>query len=127
MLYFCRKFSDMKVRMYIRNQCCSFQYYLEAEFPCAPSVGDIISADWDPVKEEIIKNDDLFDYSEFLPSELAEWYLNPKIQKTKPKPTKKQLMEGLRFDTVGRVVSVRWVVIDGVAQCEIDLTDLEDE
>lgn len=125
MLYFCRKISDMKVKMFIRNQCCSYRYHLEAEFPCAPRIGDIVTADWDPVKKAIIENDDLFDYWEYLPSELAEWYLNPEKQKTQPKPTKEQLWKGLCFDTLGRVVSVCWVVRDGEAQCQIDLEDLE--
>ena len=51
--------------------------------------------------------------------------LNPEKQKTQPKPTKEQLWKGLCFDTLGRVVSVCWVVRDGEAQCQIDLEDLE--
>lgn len=125
LLYFCRKISDMKVKMFIRNQCCSYHYYLEAEFPCAPRIGDIVSANWDPLKEAIIENDDLFDYHEYLPNELAEWYLNPEAQKTKSKPTKEQLWKGLCFDTLGKVASVCWVVSDGEAQCQIDIEDLE--
>ncbi len=115
----------MKVSMYIKNNGCSFRYHLDAEFPCAPRVGEFVSVDWDPVKEAIINNDDLFDYCEFLPRDLAEWYINPRKQETEPKPTKDQLWEGLCFDTVGEVESVHWVVRDGVVQCEIVLEDLE--
>ena len=48
----------MKVSMYIKNNGCSFRYHLDAEFPCAPRVGEFVSVDWDPVKEAIINNDD---------------------------------------------------------------------
>ena len=78
----------MKVSMYIKNNSCSFRYHLDAEFPCAPRVGEFVSVDWDPLKEAIIDNDDLFDYLEFLPRDLAEWYINPRKQETEPKPTK---------------------------------------
>ena len=115
----------MKVRMYIKNKCCSDYYHLDAEFPCAPRVGEIVSVNWDPVKKAIIENDDLFEYWEYLPRELALWYVSPKLQKTQPKPTKEQLWEGLCFDSVGQVDSVFWVVKDGEARCEIYLESLE--
>ena len=114
----------MKVKLYIKNQSCSFGYYLTKEFPCAPRVGEFVSVDWEPLKESIIENDDLFDYLEYLRKDLAEWYVNPKMQKTKPKPTKEQLWEGLSFDDLGKIDFVMWVVKDDETYCEVHVGNM---
>lgn len=108
----------MKVRLYIENDnwidddCC-----VEAEFFSAPRVGDFVSADWDSVKDAIIKGDRVMDFWEYLQGSSREWYSKPELRKTMAKPTDEQVRKEMSFDGIGKVLAVRWVINDGVAYC----------
>lgn len=110
--------SNMKVRLYIENDnwidddCC-----VAADFFSAPRVGDYVSADWDSVTDAIIKADRVRDFREYLRGDSKDWYstLRPKT-KTK-KPTEEQIRKEMNFDGIGKILSIRWVVRDGVAEC----------
>ena len=109
----------MKVRLNIKTKNCPFlDYYIDAEFPCAPRVGDIVTANWDQVKDAIIRDGNVENYLEYLSEDLQQWYIDPKLQETMEKPTFEQLRKGLCFDNLGKIESVMWVIEDGVARCE---------
>ena len=124
--YFCGKYLyNMKVRLNIKTENCPFfDYYIEAEFPCAPRVGDIITADWDRVRDAIIRDGNVDQYLEYLSEDLRKWYLEPELHETMEKPTFEQLREGLYFGNLGKIESVTWVIEDGVARCETWVEEL---
>ena len=109
----------MKVKLYIENDnylnddCC-----VVAEFPCAPRVDDYIVADWDSVKDAIIRNDRVIDFVEYLHDDTGEWYRDWELQKTRPAPTEEEIRRDMSFDGVGKVLTVTWRIVDGVAECQ---------
>ena len=108
----------MKVRLYIESDLWAFdECYVEAEFFSAPRVGDYVTADWDIIKEAIIKADKVSYYREYLSGDSYEWYSSPILQKTLPKPTDEQIREELDFECVGKISSESWIVKEGVAYC----------
>ncbi len=108
----------MRVKLYMKNHSCVLYYYIEADFFSAPRVGDYVTADWSGMRDAIIEDENEEDFLEYLSEDLREWYINPELQKTKEKPTKEQLREGLYFNELGIIDSVNWYIHDGVAFCE---------
>ena len=63
----------MKVRLNIKTKNCPFiDYYIDAEFPCAPRVGDIVTANWDRVRDAIIRDGNVENYLEYLSEDLQK-------------------------------------------------------
>jgi hypothetical protein len=108
----------MKVRLYIENDdwidddCC-----VVADFFSAPRVGDYVSAHWESIIDAILKADRVNDFSEYLRGESRKWYDNPALQDKLPKPTDEQIRKDMVFDGLGKILSIRWVVKNGVAEC----------
>ncbi|MBQ6307590.1 MAG: hypothetical protein IJK78_13620 [Bacteroidales bacterium] len=108
----------MKVKLYIENELWRFdECFIEAEFFSAPHAGDYVSADWDSLIDTIIKANKVKYYVQYLTSEVKLWYLDPKAQKTRKKPTDEQIRDAFMFDGIGLITSVSWDIDDGVAYC----------
>ena len=108
----------MKVKIYLDGDChANDSCCIEAEFGCAPRVGDIVAADWDDLKDALIKGGRLEDFWDYMEGYSREWYSNHEAQKTMAKPTDEQIKKDIILDGMGKITSVMWVINNGVAEC----------
>lgn len=115
----------MKVKIYLDGDChANDSCCIEAEFECAPRVGDIVAADWDDLKDALIKGGRVGDFCDYMVGDSRKWYSKLDAQKTMAKPTDEQIRKDMNFDGLGKIKSVRWDVKEGVAYCKAWVTEM---
>lgn len=110
--------NDMKVKIYLDGDChANDSCCIEAEFECAPRVGDIVAADWESLKDALIKGGRVGDFCDYMVGDSRKWYSKLEAQKTMAKPTDEQIKKDIILDGVGKITSMMWVINNGVAEC----------